>query len=146
MLTVFIENEAGSDIKHHYDEVALTLVRTEQVNGPYVYPYGFIPGTIAPDGDAADCFVITDRPRRSGTLIQVEPIALLEQTEGGHTDNNVISVIPGEPIPDLEELRAQMEPALLQIFAGMPGREVTVGRMLGLDAALAYLAACSIEE
>ena len=52
-ITVFVENEAGSNIKHHYNEATFTVERTEQVGAHYPYPYGFIPDTIAPDGDAA---------------------------------------------------------------------------------------------
>jgi inorganic pyrophosphatase len=59
-ITVFIENEAGSDVKHHYNEETFEVLRTERVGVDYPYPYGFVPGTLAPDGDAADCFVITE--------------------------------------------------------------------------------------
>ncbi len=80
-IRVFIENVAGSRLKHHHDEETLTLLAVEPVSGPYPFPYGFVPGTRAPDGDAVDCFVITERPLPTGELVDCEPIALMEQRD-----------------------------------------------------------------
>ena len=143
MLRVFIENEAGSDVKHHHDEETLALLRTERVRAPYPFPYGFVPGTRAPDGDCVDCFVITDRPLRTGEVVDCVPFGLMEQTEAGFVDHNLLAVLPGETAPDLEALGRSLSRFAREVFAGMPGREVTVGRFLPVEAALAYLAACT---
>ena len=143
MLRVFIENEAGSDVKHHHDEEALTLLRTERVRAPYPFPYGFVPGTHAPDGDAVDCFVITARPLHTGDLVDCVPCGLMEQTESGLVDHNLLAVPAGEAVPDLEALRPTLTRFVQEVFAGMPGRETTVGRFLPAEDALAYLAACA---
>jgi inorganic pyrophosphatase len=142
-ITVFIENEAGSDVKHHYDEETLRVLRTERVGAAYPYPYGFVPGTLAPDGDAADCFVITGRPLRSGDTVSCVPVALIEQTEGGATDHNVIAVMPGEPAPDLAEVVAAIGRFVEHFMAGVPGRESVMGRLLPADAAVRYLEECA---
>ncbi len=142
-LRVFIENEAGSDIKHHYDEDTYKVLRTERVGAEYPYPYGFVPGTLAPDGDAADCFVITHRALRSGAVVDCEPIALLEQTEGGQTDHNVLAVIAGEPIPDLAEVRATISRFIEQFRAGVPGGEGVPGGLLEVEDAFAYVQTCA---
>lgn len=142
-LRVFIENEAGSDTKHHYDEDTYKVLRTERVGAEYPYPYGFVPGTMAPDGDAADCFVITGRPLRSGDVVDCRPIALLEQTEGGETDHNVLAVIPGEPPPDLSEVRANITRFVTRFRAGFPGQEAVAGRLLGAEDAIAYVETCA---
>ena len=143
MLRVFIENEAGSDVKHHYDEENLVLLRTERVQAPYPFPYGFVPGTRAPDGDCVDCFVITSRRLRTGDLVDCEPFGLMEQTEAGFTDHNVLAVPAGEAIPDRETLSGVLSEFVGRVFAGMPGRETTVGRFLSAAEAGAYLAACA---
>lgn len=142
-IEVFIENEAGTTTKHHYDERTLVLQRTEQVHAAYPWPYGFVPGTVAPDGDAADCFVITDRGFPTGTTVACEPIALMEQTEGGAVDHNVIAVLPGDPHPDLGPVVAAITDFGTRAFAGMPGREIEAGRLLPAAAALAYLEDCA---
>jgi inorganic pyrophosphatase len=142
VLQIFIENECGSTTKHHHDEERMILLRTEQVRAPYPFPYGFVPGTRAPDGDCADCFVITSQPLHTGELVDCELLGLLEQTESGLVDHNVLAVPAGEPAPDLDDLQAPLTGFILAVFAGMSGRETTVGRFLGPEAALAYLDAC----
>jgi inorganic pyrophosphatase len=142
-IDVFIENEAGSDVKHHYDEETLRVLRTERVGAAYPYPYGFVPGTLAPDGDAADCFVITGRALRSGDVVECIPVALVEQTEGGATDHNVIGVPPGDPDPDLREVVAAIGRFVERFMAGVPGRESVMGRLLPADAAVRYLEGCT---
>lgn len=143
MLRVFIENEAGSCIKHHHDEETLAFRHTEQVRAPYPFPYGFVPGTRAPDGDCVDCFVITDRALHTGDLVDCEPFALMEQTEAGLVDHNVLAVPVGEAFPDLGSLRPALARFVAEVFAGMAGRETTVGQFLPAAAARAYLEACA---
>ncbi|MGB9359817.1 MAG: inorganic diphosphatase [Acidimicrobiia bacterium] len=141
LITVFVENEAGSDIKHHYDEVTLSVERTERVGAAYPFPYGFVPDTLAPDGDAVDCFVLTDRDLPTGTTVHAIPIAFVEQTEAGSTDNNVLAVLPGEAVPDLDAAVARIAAFIEEFRAGDSDRVSRVGRTLGSDDAVAYIAA-----
>jgi len=143
-ITVFIENEAGSDIKHHYDEATLLVKRTERVGAAYPFPYGFIPETLAPDGDAVDCFLLTNRPLATGTTVEALPIAFVEQTEAGSTDNNVLAVLPGEAVPDLDAAVARIAAFIEEFRTGDPDRVSRVGRTLGSDDAAAYIAAGAV--
>ena len=142
-VSVFVENEAGSNIKHHYDEETLTVRRTERVGAAYPFPYGFIPETLAPDGDAVDCFVLTDRHLPTGTTVEAWPVAFVEQTEAGSTDNNVLAVLPGDADPDLDAAVAQIAAFIEAFRAGDPDRVSVVGRTLGPDDAAAYIASGS---
>ena len=141
-LRVFIENEAGSDTKHHYNEETFDVLRTERVGAEYPFPYGFVPGTLAPDGDAADCFLITNQAIPTGTFIDCEPIALLEQTEAGDTDHNVLAILPGDPMPDLGKVKETISRFVKEFRAGFPGQEAEAGLLLPVEAALDYLKAC----
>lgn len=143
MLSVFIENEAGSRIKHHYNEETLAVTRTEDVGVEYPFPYGFVPETLAPDGDAADCFVITSEHLPTGSTVQCEPVALIEQTEGGDVDHNVIAVPVGQPVPDLAKVQAAIGSFVEKFMRGVPGRESVMGRLLPAAEALAYLEQCA---
>ena len=138
-IRVFVENPAGSRLKHHHDEETLELLRVEPVSGAYPYPYGFIPGTRGPDGDCVDCFIITERLLRTGELVDCEPIALMEQWEAGMVDNNVLAIPVGEPLPDLAPVIPVLTRGILELFTGMPGRETAVGRFLPTEDAVAYL-------
>jgi len=139
---VFIENLAGSDLKHHHDEERFVVTQVERVGAPFPFPYGFVPGTLAPDGDAVDCFVVTGRPLRTGDLVDAEVVGLMEQTDGGGANHNIVAVLPGEPPPDLTAAREELARFIVEVFRGLPGRESTAGRLLPVGDALAYLAAC----
>ncbi|MCJ7781058.1 MAG: inorganic diphosphatase [Acidimicrobiia bacterium] len=141
LVTVFIENEAGSDIKHHYDEATLSIKCTEQVGATYPFPYGFIPETLAPDGDAVDCFVLTDRHLPTGMTVEALPVALVEQTEAGSIDNNVLAVLSDEFAPDLDGAVARIVVFIEEFRASDPDRDSLAGRTLGRDDAVAYIAA-----
>lgn len=142
-ITMFIENEAGSRTKHHYNEETFELLRTEDVGAAYPYPYGFVPGTLAPDGDAADCFLITERPFDTGETVACVPIALLEQTEGGATDHNVIAILAQASIPDLTEVRSRISAFVAAFMPGVAERKSVAGRLQPVEAALTYLDECS---
>jgi len=144
-ITVFVENEAGSNIKHHYNEETLEFLHTEDVGGRYPYPYGFVPGTLAPDGDSADCFILTDRHFSTGTAVECEPVALMEQTEGGIVDNNLLAVLPGGPIPDLSEVTNKLGVFFESFMKGDAERKSVMGRLLGRQGALDYLETCRQE-
>ncbi len=143
VLRVFIENEAGSYIKHHHDEETLAFLRTEQVGRPYPFPYGFVPGTRAPDGDCVDCFVVTDRVLHTGDLVDCEPFALMEQTEAGLVDHNILAVPAGEVMPGSGRPARRHSAGLsAEVFGrnrlGGAGTTRAAPFTLGLNAAPAY--------
>ncbi len=70
-------------------------MRTVEVSAAYPYPYGFVLGTTGGDGDAVDCFVLTETPLRSGSIVECEPVGLLEQIEDGGVDHKVLAVLAG---------------------------------------------------
>lgn len=140
MVRVFIENEAGSTVKRHHDEKALTFLYEEAVSRPYPYPYGFVLETSAPDGDNLDCFVITQRPLSSGEIVECTPIGLLEQYDRGVVDHNVLAVLPGETAELDTSLVEPLRDFIHHVFDHSE-RELTTGRLLGAPEALEAVAA-----
>lgn len=88
-MRVFIENEAGSYVKHFHNEKTLEPKGNATVSRPYPFPYGFILNTTAADGDNVDCFVLTQQALHTGQIVQCEAIALMEQIEDGDEDHKV---------------------------------------------------------
>ncbi len=138
-MKVFIQNEAGSSIKHRHNEKTLELRGTTRVSRAYPLPYGFVLNTSADDGLNVDCFVITKQHLRTGQIIDCDPIGLMEQIENGKQDHSVLAIIPGEgELLDSGTKRLLTE-FVTHVFDHIPGNKITVGRFLDKEAALAYI-------
>jgi len=98
-----IEIPAGTVDKRQYDVATNTfpIDRREGVPRriaflPFPANYGFIPGTRMEkaqggDGDALDVFVLcTAQP--SGTVLEVEPIGIIELLDAGERDDKIVAL------------------------------------------------------
>ena len=93
-IQVFIEIEQGSDQKYEYDKQTQSLQLDRILSPPYVYPYayGFIPNTLAEDGDELDILVITqnDIPKNTHTDVYIIGALLMEDEKGN--DHKILTV------------------------------------------------------
>jgi len=93
-IQVFIEIEQGSDQKYEYDKQTQSLQLDRVLSPPYVYPYayGFIPNTLAEDGDELDILVITqnDIPKNTHTDVYIIGALLMEDEKGN--DHKILTV------------------------------------------------------
>jgi inorganic pyrophosphatase len=136
---VFIENEAGSLVKHLHDEKALQLKGTTRVSRAYPWPYGFVLDTTAEDGDNVDCFILTSRPLRTGEIAECDPIGLMEQVEDGEIDHKILAVLGGER-PELDRSKRQVLVDFARhVFDHLPGKRIKVGEFRDADAAVRFL-------
>jgi inorganic pyrophosphatase len=142
MIKVCIEVEAGSCDRHRYNEKTLEYKSTRRISQPYPYPYGFILGTSAADGDNVDCYLITNDHLHAGTVVECEPIGLLEQDEDGEADHKVLAVMPGQGIEVGQGLLQELWDFIYAMFAQFPDVCVRVGRLLPREAALHHIQAC----
>ena len=142
MIKVCIEVEAGSGEKHLSNEETLEYKGTRRVSRPYPYPYGFIIGTRAADGDNVDCYLITNESLQSGAIVEGEPIGLLEQDEDGEVDHKVLAAMPGQDVEIGQGLLQALRDFIYAVFAQFPDVCVRVGRMLPREAALHHIQAC----
>jgi inorganic pyrophosphatase len=93
-INVIVEIPKGSSNKYEIDKET-GLIKLDRANyGPTPYPvdYGFIPQTLAEDGDAMDILLFSTFPISSGILVPARPVALMEMTDDGETDNKIIAV------------------------------------------------------
>jgi len=139
MIQVFIQVEAGSRNKRMYNEKTREYRETRRVSQPYPYPYGFIVGTNAEDGDAVDCYLITKDFLKAGTLVECEPVGLLEQDEGGEKDHKVLAVLPGQDVEIGTALLNVLQDFIYSVFAAFPDVNVRVGPIRPREAALNYI-------
>ena len=99
---VVVEIPKGSHNKYELDKET-GLIKLDRANysaAPYPVEYGFVPQTLADDGDAIDVLVLTTYPIPPGILVSVRPIALMEMTDDDESDNKII----GGPTDDLPHL------------------------------------------
>lgn len=81
-------------VKYEADK-KLGLLRVDRVMSAglrYPQNYGFIPGTLARDGDPLDIVVIAPFPFESLSIVSCRPIGLLDMTDQAGPDEKVIAV------------------------------------------------------
>ena len=94
LVRAIIEIPKGSANKYEYDG-DLQLFRLDRaLYSPMHYPgdYGFIPGTLADDGDPLDVLVLVTDASFTGCLIEVRPIGLLRMVDKDENDEKVLAV------------------------------------------------------
>jgi inorganic pyrophosphatase len=138
-MKVFIENEAGSFVKHLYDEKTLELKGTTRVSRAYPFPYGFVLDTTAEDGDNVDCFVLTGELLSSGTILDCEPLALMEQIEDGQVDHKILAAIPGQDVTLDPRTRQSLIDFTSHVFDHVPGKIMKVGAFRDRQAAIDHM-------
>jgi inorganic pyrophosphatase len=139
MIKMLIQVEAGSRDKKLYNEKTLEYKGASRNPLPYPYPYGFIIGTSAEDGESVDCYLITHDKVKSGSIIECEPIGLLEQVEDGQIDHKVLATISGQSVEAGPELREELREFIYAVFAQFPEVRVSIGRILPQEAALKHI-------
>lgn len=101
-----------SIIKYEYNHEigGLMVDRFMQSSMRYPCNYGFVPQTLAGDGDPADVLVITPYPLLPGVVILVRPVAVLIMEDEKGMDEKIIAVPEAKIDPsqanikDLEDL------------------------------------------
>jgi inorganic pyrophosphatase len=98
-VTAFIEIPRGSRNKYEYDEETRTFRLDRVLYSSVHYPadYGYIPGTLAGDGDPLDILVLTQEPTFPGCMIDACPIGGLDMEDEKGKDFKVLAVPVGDP-------------------------------------------------
>lgn len=95
----FIEIPRGSRNKYEYDEErgVFHLDRVLYSSVHYPTDYGFIPDTLAEDGDHLDILVLVQEPTFSGCMIEARPLGGLDMADEKGGDFKVLAVPVGDP-------------------------------------------------
>lgn len=96
-----VESPRGSIAKFAYDPEleVFTLKRSLILGVRYPYDWGFVPSTIAEDGDPLDVMIFHDVPTFAGVVMECEPIGALLVTQkrsdgGGRQPNHRLFAVP----------------------------------------------------
>lgn len=92
---VLIEIPCQSEpVKYEIDKESGALKVDRFIATAMHYPanYGYIPGTLAEDGDPADALVITPVPLIPGSIIACRPLGLLKMLDEAGSDAKILAV------------------------------------------------------
>ncbi|RMF23636.1 MAG: inorganic diphosphatase [Cyanobacteria bacterium J083] len=137
LVNVLIEIPAGSKNKYEFDKDlnAFALDRVLFSSVQYPYDYGFIPNTLADDGDPLDGMVIMDQPTFPGCVIAARPIGMLEMIDGGDRDEKLLCVPDSDPrykkVKSLSDFAAHRLDEIAEFFKTYKNLEKKVTEILG---------------
>ena len=118
-----VEIPKGSRNKYEWDHERNALVLDRFLFSSVVYPtdYGFIPNTLAQDGDPLDAMVCVSEPTFPGCMIDVKPIALFRMEDDKGIDDKVLCVPLSDPgwntMEKLEDLPTQLRDEIAHFFS-----------------------------
>lgn len=95
----FVEIPKGSSNKYEYDKERNVFVLDRPLFSPMHYPadYGFVPDTLADDGDPLDIMVLMANPTFPGCLIRCRVIGMFLMTDEKGDDEKIIAVPLNDP-------------------------------------------------
>jgi inorganic pyrophosphatase len=131
-----VEIPKGSRNKYEWDDEIGRIVLDRYLASSVVWPtdYGYVPETLALDGDHLDAMVCVSEPTFSGCAIRSKPIALFKMEDEEGIDDTLLCVPcddPGwntmEELDDLPEQLRQEISHFFDIYKDLePGKEATV--------------------
>lgn len=132
---VLIEIPRGSRNKYEYDFDLKRMRFDRMLFSSMMYPadYGFIPETLALDGDPLDVLVLINEPTFPGCVIEVKPIGVFHMADDKGPDEKIICVPVSDPIwNNLNDL-SDMNPHLVkeiehffQVYKDLENKQVDV--------------------
>ncbi len=98
-LEVFVEVPMGSRNKYEWDFERQTFVLDRMLFTAVRYPgdYGFIPETLAEDGDHLDAIVILGEPSFPGCTINARVLGMLDMSDDKGRDEKILTVADHDP-------------------------------------------------
>ena len=145
-LTCIVEIPKGSRNKYEYDPELGAIKLDRFISASVVYPtdYGYVPETLAPDGDPLDVLVCVSEPTFPGCLVEAKAVGLFKMSDEKGPDDHVVCVPVDDPgwnyLEDVDDLPGQLRAEIGHFFAVYkdldPDRHSEVIGWAGRDAAV----------
>jgi inorganic pyrophosphatase len=93
-IIVFIEVSSNTNIKYEHDHKTGRLICDRILHTPMTYPYnyGYIPETLAGDGDPLDVMVVTSYKLLPGSYVECKILGVLYTEDEKGKDEKIIAV------------------------------------------------------
>jgi inorganic pyrophosphatase len=144
-IEMIVEIPSGSRNKYEYDHERDVIFLDRRLFSSTVYPadYGFIPGTLAGDGDPLDILALTEDGTFPGCHIRVRPVGVFRMRDERGTDAKIISVPAYDPltadIHNIDDLPQQLRNEIAHFFHVYkdlePGKQTEVQGFQGVESA-----------
>lgn len=121
-IEVVIEIPRGSRNKYEFDHDRHVFRLDRRIFSATAYPtdYGFVPDTLAEDGDPLDALVLVEDPTFAGCHVLARPVAVFWMDDERGSDAKIICVPPHEPrwedVWDLDQLPRRLLEELRHFF------------------------------
>lgn len=132
----FIEIPRGSRNKYEYDPATGRIVLDRVIYHSVVYPadYGFIPETLAGDGDPLDILVIMQEPVHPLTIVRARPIGGFRMRDDKGVDDKIVAVAVDDPAVSHYREASQLPPhTLLELRRFFQDYKVLEGKTSEVD-------------
>lgn len=135
-----IEISKGSKMKYELDKATgmLMLDRVLYTSTHYPANYGFIPRTLADDGDPLDVLLLCSEAIQPMTLVRSYPIGVISMMDGGKRDEKIIGIPYGDPTykvyADINQLPVHIFDEMRHFFTvykELEGKETAVNEASG---------------
>jgi inorganic pyrophosphatase len=147
-VNAFVEiPQGGLPVKYEADHETGVLFVDRFLHTSMIYPfnYGFIPGTLAEDGDPIDILVVTPMPVVPGCVIRSRPVGVLLMSDEKGVDEKIMAVPVDALNPyhanvktweDLPPLMTAQIKHFFQHYKDLePGKQASVGDWASLEKA-----------
>ena len=133
---VLIEIPKGSRNKYEYDFNLHKIRFDRMLFSSMMYPadYGFVPETLALDGDPLDVLVLGHEPTFPMCVVEVKPIGVFHMADEKGQDEKVICVPVSDPIwnklNDLSDVNTHLIKEIehfFQVYKDLEKKKVDVG-------------------
>ena len=148
---VLIEIPKGSKAKYELDKETGLLRLDRILYTSTVYPanYGFIPRTLADDGDPLDVLVLCNETINPMTLVTCMPIGVIKMIDGGELDEKIIAVPVKDPnykhFNDINELPKHIFDEMMhffEVYKVLEHKTTTVKEICRKSEAIEIIAKC----
>ena len=133
---VLIEIPKGSRNKYEYDFELKKIRFDRMLFSSMMYPadYGFIPETLALDGDPLDVLVLGGEPTFPMCVMEVKPIGVFHMADEKGPDEKIICVPVSDPVWNSLEDLSDVNPHIVreiehffQVYKDLEKKSVDVG-------------------
>ena len=108
-MNVVVEIPANTGpVKYEVDKDSGAVFVDRFIGTAMFYPcnYGYVPTSLADDGDPLDVLVVTPHPLIAGTIVKCRPVGVLEMEDEAGDDAKIIAVPVTKVTPMYQKVRS----------------------------------------